>query len=172
MHLFCALSDEVLSEFKTALIYLEQWELLNPGGHYIFPPSGKIDSPKLDIISKGSLGYLFDWFLLCRLHKRQLGKASTDIQSGLKRRAPLGSYYRLEYCGEDLIDSISTDKFLAENPSERRVKDCWSIYVKCYLDKKRQERENSLSVDQYIVRCPSDSEVANILLLAATYLPY
>ncbi len=92
MHLFCALSDKVLSEFKTALIYLEQWELLNSGGHYIIPPSGKIDSPKLDIISKGSLGYLFDWFLLSRLHKRQLGKASADIQSGLKRRAPLGSY--------------------------------------------------------------------------------
>ena len=172
MHLFLCLSDEVLSEFKTALIYLEQWELLNPGGHYIIPPSGKIDSPKIDITSKGSLGYLFDWFLACRRRKKQLGKASADIQSGLKRRAPLGSYYRLEYCGEDLIDSISTDKFLAENPSERREKDCWSIYVKGYLDKRRQEREQYLSVDQYIVRGPSDSEVATILLVAATYLPY
>jgi hypothetical protein len=161
-----------LSEFKTALIYLEQWELLNPGGHYIIPPSGKIDSPKIDIISKGSLGYLFNWFLACRLHKRQLGRASADIQSGLKRRVPLGSYYRLEYCGEDLIGSISTDKSLAEKPSERRERDCWSIYVKGYLNKKRQEREKHLSVDQYIVRCPSDSEVATILLIAVSYLPY
>ena len=172
MHLFLCLSDEVLSEFKTALIYLEQWELLNPGGHYIIPPSGKIDSPKIDIISKGSLGYLFNWFLACRLHKRQLGRASADIQSGLKRRVPLGSYYRLEYCGEDLIGSISTDKSLAEKPSERRERDCWSIYVKGYLNKKRQEREKHLSVDQYIVRCPSDSEVATILLIAVSYLPY
>ncbi len=172
MQLFSAVRPQVLTEFKTALIYLEQWELLNPGGHYDIPLSGRIRSPGLDIQTWGSLGYLFDWFLRPNNNKESLSTVTITIQSGLIRRVPLKSLYRLVYSGEDLIDSVSTDKFLAENPSERRDRDCWSIYVRGYLDKRRQEREQHRSVGQYIVRCPSDSEVATILLLAATYLPY
>ena len=73
MQLFIAVSAKVLSEFKVALIYLEQWELLNPSGLYDIPISGKIQSPGLDIITHGSLGYLFDWFLCPSKNKQPLG---------------------------------------------------------------------------------------------------
>ena len=72
MQLFSAIRPQVLSEFKIALIYLEQWELLNPGGHYDIPVSGKIESPRLDIRTQGSLGYLFDWFLRPNNNKKPL----------------------------------------------------------------------------------------------------
>ena len=121
MHLFSAVRPQVVSEFKVALIYLEQWELLNPGGHYNIPLSGRIRSPELDIKTRGSLGYLFDWFLRPNKNKKQLSIATTDIQLGIKRRTSLVSLYRLEYSGEDLVDSISTDQFLTRNPSERRT---------------------------------------------------
>ena len=170
MRLFVCLSDEVLSEFKTALIYLEQWELLNPGGHYDIPVSGKIESPRLDIRTQGSLGYLFDWFLRPNNNKKPLSTTSIAIQSGSTRRAPLESFYRLEYSGEDLVDSISTDKFFAENPSERREKDRWSKYVRGYLERRRQERVLHPSEVPYFVRCPTDTEVASILLFAATFV--
>ena len=170
MQLFIAVSAKVLSEFKVALIYLEQWELLNPSGLYDIPISGKIQSPRLDIITHGSLGYLFDWFLCPSKNKQPLGLVSIAVQSGFTRRAPLESLYRLEYSGEDVVDSISTDKFFSENPSERRDKDRWSKYVKGYLEARRGERDLQQSELPYSVRCPSDSEVARILLFAATYI--
>jgi hypothetical protein len=170
MQLFSAIRPQVLSEFKIALIYLEQWELLNPGGHYDIPLSGRIRSPGLDIQTCGSLGYLCDWFLRPNNNKKPLSTTSIAIQSGLSRRAPLKSLYRLEYSGEDLVDSISTDKFFAENPSERREKDHWSIYVRGYLERRRQERVLHPPEVRYFVSCPTDTEVASVLLFAATFI--
>ena len=170
MQLFIAVNPQVLSEFKVALIYLEQWELLDPEGRYQIPVSGKIRSPESHIKTKGSLGYLFDWFLRPNRDKNLFEKSSIAIQSGCTRRAPLRSFYRLEYSGEDVVDSISTDKFLSENPSDRRERDCWSKYVKGYLEARRRERAHQQSKSPYRVRCPTDSEVASILLLAATFI--
>ena len=172
MHLFSAVKPQVVSEFKVALIYLEQWELLNPGGHYNIPLSGRIRSPELDIKTRGSLGYLFDWFLRPNKNKKQLSIATTDIQLGIRRRTSLVSLYRLEYSGEDLVDSISTDQFLTRNPSERRDRDCWSIYVRGYLERRRRERVLCPPEVHNFVRCPSDTEVAAILLSAATYITH
>ena len=171
MQLFIAVKPHVLSEFKIALIYLEQWELLNPEGKYKIPVSGKIRSPGLDNNTQGSLGYLFDWFLRpSRDNNKLFWKSSIAIQSGCTRRAPLQSLYRLEYSSEDVVDSISTDKFLSENPLDRREKDRWSKYVKGYLEARRRERALHHSELPYLVRCPTDSEVANILLFAATFI--
>ena len=128
------------------------------------------ESPRLDIRTQGSLGYLFDWFLRPNNNKKPLSTTSIAIQSGSTRRAPLESFYRLEYSGEDLVDSISTDKFFAENPSERREKDRWSKYVRGYLERRRQERVLHPSEVPYFVRCPTDTEVASILLFAATFV--
>ena len=94
MQLLIAVRPQVLSEFKTALIYLEQWELLNPEGNYKIPVSGKIRSPGLDIKTQGSLGYLFDWFLRPNRDKNLFGCSSVAIQSGCTRRAPLQSFCR------------------------------------------------------------------------------
>ncbi len=170
MQLLIAVRPQVLSEFKTALIYLEQWELLNPEGNYKIPVSGKIRSPGLDIKTQGSLGYLFDWFLRPNRDKNLFSCSSIAIQSGCTRRAPLQSFYRLEYSSEDIVDSISTDKCLSENPSDRRERDRWSKYVKGYLEERRSERALSHSELPYSVRCPTDSEVASILLFAATFI--
>jgi hypothetical protein len=170
MQLFKAVNPQVLSEFKVALIYLEQWEILNPEGRYLIPVSGKIKSPEPHIRTKGSLGYLFDWFLRPNRNKNPVVKSSIAIQSGCTRRSPLQSFYRLEYSGEDVVDSISTDKFLSENPSDRRERDRWSEYVKGYLEARRRERAQHKSELPYLIRCPTDSEVASILLLAATLL--
>jgi hypothetical protein len=172
MQLFNAVRPQVVSEFKTALIYLEQWELLDPGGHYDIPISGRIRSPGLDIKTRGSLGYLFDWFLRPNKNKEQLSIASINIQLGIRRRTSLVSLYRFEYSGEDLVDSISTDQFFTRNPSERRDRDCWSIYVRGYLERRRQERVLYPPEVHYFVRCPSDTEVATILLSAATFITH
>ncbi len=170
MQLFIAVRPQVLSEFKVALIYLEQWELLNPEGKHKIPVSGKIRSPEVDIKTQGSLGYLFDWFLRPNSDRNLFRKSSIAIQSGSVRRVPLQSFYRLEYSDEDLVDSISTDKFLSENPSDRRERDRWSKYVKGYLEARRRERALHCTELPYCVRCPTDSEVANILLFAATFI--
>jgi hypothetical protein len=170
MQLFITGEQRVLSEFKVALIYLEQWEVLDPKSKYKIPASGKIDSPGIDLTCKGSLGYIYDWFLRPVKDKNHLRHAFVTGKSDYTRRSSLQSLYRLEYSTEDIVDSISTDKFLSDTHSKSRDKDCWSNHVSGYLKRRSRERaKQSKELSDYVL-CPTDQEVKGILLTAATYI--
>jgi hypothetical protein len=119
MQLSISEEQRVVSEFKIALIYLEQWEVLDPKPKYKIPSSGTIDSPGIDLTCKGSLGYIYNWFLGPVKGKKQLRHASVTDRSGYTRRSSLQALYRLEYSTEDIVDSISTDKFLSDTYSNQ-----------------------------------------------------
>ena len=95
MQLFITEEQRVVSEFKVALIYLEQWEVLDPKSKYKIPASGKIDSPGIDLTCKGSLGYIYNWFLRPVKDKNHLRHAFVTGKSDYTRRSSL--QYR-RYC--------------------------------------------------------------------------
>jgi hypothetical protein len=113
------ISDFHKNEFKVALVYLEQWEVLGYS-HYV-PWDGGYDSPEVDLSCKGSLGFLDDWFIRPVKGRNLLSLVRDKSQSKYtsKRRSSLKS---LSYLERRDIDRIIPTSF-------RR----WSVYLSDYL---------------------------------------
>ena len=146
------------NEFKVALVYLEQWEVL--GSDYWVYHDGYCDSPYLGLTAEGSLGFTADWFIKPRKGKKLLRLVRDKCISKSGRRSSLKKLFHFERreADSDTRAAAITDK------SKR-----WSAFLPDYLAKKRVERGLEPPESRDYVRCPTDREVEDILIQVATF---
>jgi hypothetical protein len=146
------------NEFKVALVYLEQWEVL--GSDYWVTNDGYCDSPYLGLTAEGSLGFTADWFIRPRKGKNLLRLFRDKCLSKSRRHSSLKKlfYFKRRETDRDTRVAAITDR------SKR-----WFVYLSDYLAKKRAERGLEPPESRDYVRCPTDKEVEDILVQLATF---
>jgi hypothetical protein len=146
------------NEFKVALVYLEQWEVL--GSDYWVYHDGYCDSPYLGLTAEGSLGFTADWFIKPRKGKKLLRLVRDKCISKSGRRSSLKKlfYFERREADSDTRAAVVKDK-------SRR----WLVYLSDYLARKRIERGLEPPESRDYVRCPTDKEVEDILIQLATF---
>jgi hypothetical protein len=146
------------NEFKVALVYLEQWEVL--GSDYWVLYDGYCDSPYLGLTAEGSLGFTADWFIRPRKGKNLLRLVRDKCLSKSSRHSSLKKLFHFERreTDRDTRAAAITDK------TKR-----WFVFLSDYLAKKRAERGLEPPESRDYVRCPTDKEVEDILIQVATF---
>jgi hypothetical protein len=145
------------NEFKVALVYLEQWEVL--GFDYGVFFDGYCDSPYLRQTAEGSLGFTADWYIRPRKGKNLLRLVRDKCLSKSRRHSSLRKlfYFKRRVVDREIRAAELTHK------SKR-----WSAFLSDYLAKKRTERGLEPPESRDYVRCPIDKEVEDILIQVAT----
>jgi hypothetical protein len=146
------------NEFKVALVYLEQWEVL--GFDFLVSFDGYCDSPYLRQTAKGSLGFVADWYIRPRKGKNLLRLVRDKCLSKSRRHSSLRKLFYFERREADRETRLEG---LTDNSKY------WVGYLSDYFAKKRTERGLEPPESRDYVRCPIDKEAEDILIQVATF---
>ncbi len=146
------------NEFKVALVYLEQWEVL--GSDYWVLFDGFCDSPYLRQTAEGSLGFAADWYIRPRKGKNLLRLVRDKWLSKSRRHSSLRKNFYFE---RRVVDWEIRAAELTHKSTR------WFTFLSDYLAKKRTERGLEPPESRDYVRCPIDKEVEDILIQVATF---
>jgi hypothetical protein len=158
-----------LVRFKQALYYLEifdtegiEWKIDQNNVIRRKDETGSFDTET----SWGKLGFIDDWFLeRVELKSGDWSPSLSTLKSVYsRRRKPLASLYSIGHRKRDRIFARTGGPRLAKRRKLTPVNP-WNRYIISYLEKRRKDR---------ILDCarfnPTDTEVASILLVAATFV--
>ena len=167
------LSDSIetrhLVEFKQALYYLEtfdtegiEWKIDENNVLRRKDETGTFNS----VTEWGKLGFIDDWFLeRIELKAGDWSPSLSTLKSVYgRRRKPLASFYSIGHRIGSRVFARSRGPRLAKRRKLTTVNP-WTRYIISYLENRRQSRlRASARFD------PTDSDVASILLVSATFI--